>query len=62
VFNKIDRLPPGEGARLARGHGACAISAEAPTGLSELIQRAETMLFESRSDAMPAPLGAAGRG
>jgi GTP-binding protein HflX len=62
VFNKIDRLPPGEGARLARSHDACAISAEARTGLSELIERAETMLFESRSDAMPAPLGAAGRG
>ena len=62
VFNKIDRLPPGEGARLARSIGACAISAEVGTGLGELIERAEAMLFESRSDAMAALQGAAGRG
>jgi GTP-binding protein HflX len=62
VFNKIDRMPPGEGAGLARSHGACAVSAELGTGLGELIERAEAMLFESRSDAMPALQGAAGRG
>jgi len=46
VFNKIDRLPPGEGARLAREHGAVPISARAATGLSTLLERVDELLFD----------------
>jgi GTP-binding protein HflX len=64
VFNKIDRLPPGEGARLARAYGAVPISAQAGTGLDALLERADAALFESRSRAAlaPEPLDAVGRG
>jgi GTP-binding protein HflX len=46
VFNKIDRLPPGEGARLARERDAVPISASAATGLSTLLERVDELLFE----------------
>jgi GTP-binding protein HflX len=45
VFNKIDRLPPGEGARLAREHGAVPISARAATGLATLLEQVDERLF-----------------
>lgn len=44
IFNKIDRLPPGQGARLAARHGALAISARSGAGLQECLARAEAML------------------
>ncbi len=44
VFNKIDRLPPGEGAQLAARYGAVPISALHRTGLAELLERAEERL------------------
>ena len=46
VYNKIDRLPPGEGADRAAEAGAIAVSALARTGLAELLERAEKALFE----------------
>ena len=61
VFNKLDRLPPGEGARLARVYGACAISARTGTGLVELIERADAALFHAGATA-PALREASGRG
>jgi GTP-binding protein HflX len=45
VFNKIDRLPPGEGARLALHEGGVAVSAAFGTGFGELLERAESLLF-----------------
>ena len=62
VFNKIDRLPPGEGARLARSYAAAPISAEVGTGLVELVARAEAALAEPDHASTPALQGAAGRG
>ncbi len=41
VFNKVDRLPPGEGARLAARHHGVAVSAVTRSGLRELLERAE---------------------
>jgi GTP-binding protein HflX len=46
VFNKIDCLPPGEGARLAREYGAVPVSARAATGLAGLLERVDELLFE----------------
>ena len=46
VFNKIDRLPPGEGARLAREYGAVPVSARAATGLGALLEGVDELLFE----------------
>ncbi len=46
VFNKIDRLPPGEGARLAREYGAVPVSACAATGLGALLEGVDELLFE----------------
>jgi len=46
VFNKIDRLPPGEGARLAREYGAVPVSAQLATGLAALLERVDEVLFE----------------
>jgi GTP-binding protein HflX len=45
VFNKVDLLPPGEGASLAAQHGAVAVSALERTGLRELLERAEGELW-----------------
>jgi GTP-binding protein HflX len=53
VFNKIDQLEPGEGARLAAQHGAVPISALLGTGLTDLLERAEVALFESRDGNRP---------
>jgi len=46
VYNKIDRLPPGEGSQRAADACAIAISARSRTGLGELLERAERALFE----------------
>jgi GTP-binding protein HflX len=46
VFNKIDRLPPGEGTRLAREYRAVPISARMATGLGALLERVDELLFE----------------
>ena len=62
VFNKIDRLPPGEGARLARVYGASAVSAQTGTGLMELIERADAALFDASASAEPALREASSRG
>ncbi len=45
VFNKIDRLPPGEGARLAAQYKAVPVSALHRTGLADLLERAEAALL-----------------
>jgi len=44
VFNKVDRLPPGEGRRLAAHHGGVPVSARARTGLADLLEHAEDLL------------------
>ncbi|MCP5068770.1 MAG: GTPase HflX [bacterium] len=44
VFNKIDRLPAGDGAQLAAEHHAVPVSALHSTGLAEVLERAEEML------------------
>ncbi len=63
VFNKVDLLPPGQGASLAELHGAVAVSALERTGLRELLERAEQELWrEDGSGARIAAGGAAGRG
>jgi GTPase len=48
VYNKIDRLPPGEGAAIAHAHRereAVAISAASDLGLPELLARCERVLW-----------------
>jgi GTP-binding protein HflX len=61
VFNKIDRLPPGEGARLARQYGAVPVSARAATGLVPLLERVDQLLFEGgRTTDLASERGAAG--
>jgi GTP-binding protein HflX len=50
VFNQIDKLPPGEAAALAARHDAVAVSALERTGLRELLERAEKMLWERDVD------------
>ena len=49
VFNQIDRLPEGAGAVLEKRHGCVAVSALEGTGLVELLERAERMLWEDGS-------------
>jgi 50S ribosomal subunit-associated GTPase HflX len=46
VFNKIDLLPEGEGAALARQYGAVAISALDKSTAHPLVERMEEALFE----------------
>ncbi|HUL58750.1 MAG TPA: GTPase HflX [Anaeromyxobacteraceae bacterium] len=45
VFNKIDRLPPGDGAALAHQHDGVAVSATARTGLADLLHRCDRLLW-----------------
>jgi GTP-binding protein HflX len=45
VFNKVDLMPPGEGASLAAHHRAVAVSALERSGLRELLERAEGELW-----------------
>jgi len=56
VFNKIDRLPPGEGRALAAQHGAVAVSALRGAGLEELLLRVEDVLW-AREGGMAGRLG-----
>jgi GTP-binding protein HflX len=49
VFNKIDRLPPGDGAQLAAHFGGVAVSAMQRTGFERMLERAERELFESNA-------------
>ena len=46
VFNKVDRLPPGEGAALAHQAGGVAISAATRDGLSDLLHRCDRLLWD----------------
>jgi GTP-binding protein HflX len=48
VFNKIDQLPPGEGARLATEFGAVPVSALQRTGFEAVLERAELELFDTK--------------
>ncbi|MFO0584925.1 MAG: GTPase HflX [Anaeromyxobacter sp.] len=45
VFNKIDRLPPGEGAALADRQGGVGVSASTHVGLAELLHRCDRLLW-----------------
>lgn len=53
VFNKIDRLPPGQGAALAGQHRAVAVSALEGTGLADLLERAEAELWDEEFAGEP---------
>ena len=53
VFNKIDRLPPGQGAALAGQHRAVAVSALEGTGLADLLERAEGELWDEEFAGEP---------
>jgi GTP-binding protein HflX len=46
VFNKVDRLPPGEGAALAHQAGGVAISAATRAGLPDLLHRCDRLLWD----------------
>ncbi len=46
VFNQIDRLPPGEGERLAARHGGVAVSALRRRGLEDLLARVEATVWQ----------------
>ena len=64
VFNQIDRLPPGVGESIAARHGGVAISALERVGFSELLERAEEMLWSGDEDTFDdgrrRPLAASG--
>ncbi|HSN90550.1 MAG TPA: GTPase HflX [Anaeromyxobacteraceae bacterium] len=45
VFNKIDRLPPGEGAALAHQMGGVAVSAVSRDGIPDLLHRCDRILW-----------------
>jgi GTP-binding protein HflX len=45
VFNKVDRLPPGEGAALAHQADGVAVSAASRAGLSDLLHRCDRLLW-----------------
>jgi GTP-binding protein HflX len=49
VFNQIDRLPPRMGEAIAVRNGGVAVSALTRSGLSDLIERSEDMLFQGRA-------------
>jgi GTP-binding protein HflX len=58
VFNQIDRLSPGVGEAIAARHGGVAVSALEGTGLRELLERADAMLWsgsETRSERAREP-------
>jgi GTP-binding protein HflX len=46
VFNKLDRLPPGEAARVAHQAGGVAVSAVTREGLAELLHRCDRLLWQ----------------
>jgi GTP-binding protein HflX len=45
VYNKVDRLPPGEGAGLAHQADGVAISAATRLGIPELLHRCDRLLW-----------------
>jgi GTP-binding protein HflX len=45
VFNKVDRLPPGEGEALAHQRGGVAVSAVSRGGLPDLLHRCDRILW-----------------
>jgi GTP-binding protein HflX len=45
VFNKVDRLPPGEGAALAHQADGVAVAATSREGLAELLHRCDRILW-----------------
>ncbi|MDX1649247.1 MAG: hypothetical protein R3263_05270, partial [Myxococcota bacterium] len=53
VFNKIDLLPPGEGAARAAHHQAVPVSALERTGLADLLERAEKVLWHEEFAGEP---------
>jgi GTPase len=53
VFNQIDRLPPRVGAAIAARYGGVAVSALVRSGLADLIERAERVLWDERSGEQP---------
>ncbi len=62
VFNKVDRLPPGEGAALAHQADGVAVSAATRDGLQALLHRCDRLLwaegrvpFADVADGAPAP-------
>jgi GTPase len=66
VFNKIDRLPPGEGAAIAHARDGVGISASARDGLDALLHRCDRLLwadgrvaFADVAASAPAPDGRA---
>ncbi len=58
VLNKLDRLPPGDGPRLAAEFGGVAVSAAQRIGFEALLERAEVELFETQASP-PRGLGEA---
>ena len=50
VFNKIDALPPGAGARIAAQYGGVAVSAAQQIGFESVLERAEFELFDSQAN------------
>jgi len=52
VFNQIDRMPEGAAKALERRYGCVAVSALKRTGLPELLQRAEQLLWEDESSTV----------
>ncbi len=50
VFNKIDALPPGEGALIAAQYGGVAVSAAQQIGFESVLERAEFELFDSQAN------------
>jgi GTP-binding protein HflX len=48
VFNQIDRLPPSMGEAIAVRNGGVAVSAVTRSGLADLIERAEAILWNER--------------
>ncbi len=62
VFNQMDRLPPGEGERLAERNGGVAVSALRGTGLEALLERVERSVWPEGEGILierPAPTRAA---
>jgi GTP-binding protein HflX len=51
VFNQIDKLPPGVGDAIAARNGGVAVSALERKGFSELLQRADAMLWATDDGA-----------
>jgi GTP-binding protein HflX len=52
IFNQVDRLPEGAAKALERRYGCVAVSALKRTGLPELLQKAEQLLWEDESSTV----------